>query len=87
MTYLITRFVNVIPTMIAILLGIDPLHVLIYSQVGLSILIPLPIIPLVILTKSKTLMGQFVNIKITTCIASIFVGIIVIFNAYLLLTI
>jgi len=83
----ITRFVNVIPTTIAILLGIDPLHILIYSQVVLSVLIPLPIIPLVILTKSKTLMGQFVNRKITTCIASVFVGVIVIFNSYLLLTI
>ncbi len=83
----ITRFINVIPTTIAILLGIDPLNILVYSQVVLSILTPLPIIPLVILTKSKTLMGQFVNRNITTCLASVFVGIIVLFNVYLLLTI
>ena len=83
----ITRFVNVIPTTIAIFIGIDPLHILVYSQVALSILIPLPIIPLVILTKNKALMGQFVNRKITTVVASLFVGIIVILNAYLLVTI
>ena len=83
----ITRFVNVIPTTIAIFIGIDPLHILVYSQVALSILIPLPIIPLVILTKNKALMGQFVNRKITTAVASLFVGIIVILNAYLLVTI
>src|SRR2546422_4264141 len=83
----ITRFINVIPTTIAILIGIDPLHILIYSQVVLSILIPLPIIPLIILTKNKTLMGKFVNRKITTVVAAAFTGIIAIFNAYLLLTI
>ena len=83
----ITRFVNVIPTTIAILIGIDPLHILVYSQVLLSILIPLPIIPLIILTRSKALMGEFVNRKITTIIASAFTGIVAIFNAYLLLTI
>ncbi|MDE1830158.1 MAG: Nramp family divalent metal transporter [Thaumarchaeota archaeon] len=62
----VTRFVNVIPTTVAVLLGIDPLHILVYSQVILSLLIPLPMIPLVILSKSKSLMGEFVNRKITT---------------------
>ncbi len=83
---IVTRFVNVIPTTIAIFLGFDPLHILVYSQVILSLLIPLPIIPLVILTRNKKLMGEFVNRKITTIVASIFVGIIVAFNSYLLLS-
>ncbi|MFH1400338.1 MAG: Nramp family divalent metal transporter, partial [Nanoarchaeota archaeon] len=42
---LITRGINVIPLTIAILLGIEPLHILVYSQVLLSLLIPLPLIP------------------------------------------
>ncbi|MGI0027985.1 MAG: Nramp family divalent metal transporter [Nitrosopumilaceae archaeon] len=84
---IVTRFVNVIPTTIAIFLGFDPLHILVYSQVILSLLTPLPIIPLVILTRNKKLMGEFVNRKITTIVASIFVGIIVAFNSYLLLSI
>lgn len=46
----VTRFVNVIPTTIAILLGLDPLNILVYSQVILSLMIPLPMIPLVILS-------------------------------------
>lgn len=83
---LVTRFVNVIPTTIAILLGFDPLHILVYSQVILSILIPLPMIPLLILTRDRNLMGQFVNRKITTVVASIFVGIIMLLNIYLLAT-
>ncbi len=84
---IVTRFVNVIPTTIAIFLGFDPLHILVYSQVILSMLIPLPIIPLVILTRNKELMGEFVNRKITTIVASVFVGIILGFNFYLLLSV
>jgi manganese transport protein len=44
------------------------------------------IIPLVILTRNKKPMGEFVNRKITTIVASIFVGIIVAFNFYMLLS-
>jgi manganese transport protein len=83
----ITRFVNVVPTTIAILLGLDPLNILVYSQVILSLMIPLPMIPLVILTRSKVLMGEFVNRNITTLLSLVFVGIILMFNSYLLLNI
>src|ERR687885_679775 len=81
----ITRFINVILTTIAILLGLDPLSILVYSQVILSLMIPLPMIPLVILAKNKTLMGEFVNRNITTLLSMVFVAIILMFNSYLLL--
>jgi manganese transport protein len=83
----ITRFINVIPTTIAILLGLDPLSILVYSQVILSLMIPLPMIPLVMLSRDNTLMGELVNRKITTTIAMVFVGIILTFNSYLLINI
>lgn len=83
---IITRVINVFPTTIAILLGMDPLSILVYSQVVLSLMIPLPIIPLVLLTKSKKLMGIFVNRNLTTLASIIFVGIILMFNSYLLIT-
>ena len=81
----ITRFVNVVPTTIAILLGLDPLNILVYSQVILSLMIPLPMIPLVIISRNKTLMGEFVNRTITTALSVVFVLIILSFNSYLLL--
>ncbi len=81
----VTRFINVIPTTIAIMLGLDPLNILVYSQVILSIMIPIPMIPLVIITRDKRLMGEFVNRKITTLLALIFVGIILVFNSYLII--
>ena len=83
---LITRFVNVIPTTIAIVLGLDPLNILVYSQVILSLMIPLPMIPLVILCRNRGLMGEFVNKKITTSLAVAFVAIILAFNTYLLIS-
>jgi len=83
---IITRFINVIPTTIAILLGFDPLNILVYSQVVLSLMIPLPMIPLVILTRNKGLMGEFVNRDITTIISLVFVAIILAFNSYLIAT-
>lgn len=83
---IVTRFINVIPTTIAILLGLDPLSILVYSQVILSLMIPLPMIPLVLLTRNKTVMGEFVNRNITTIISVAFVGIILAFNSYLIAT-
>ena len=83
---IVTRFVNVIPTTIAILLGLDPLNILVYSQVILSLLIPLPMIPIVVLSRNKELMGELVNRNITTIIAFVFVGIILVFNSYLIVS-
>ena len=57
-----------------------------YSQVILSLMIPLPMIPLVLLTRNKKVMGEFVNRNITTIISVVFVGIILAFNSYLIAT-
>lgn len=86
MRRIITRFVNVIPTTVAILLGFDPLHILVYSQFVLSLLIPVAVIPVVILTMNKKLMGEFVNRKITTVIACVFVSIVLAFNIFSLVS-
>jgi manganese transport protein len=83
---IVTRFINVIPTTIALLLGFDPLSILVYSQVILSLMIPLPMLPLVLLTRNKAVMGEFVNRNITTLISVVFVGIILAFNSYLIAT-
>lgn len=81
---IITRGINVIPLLVAIILGFEPLQVLVYSQVALSLLIPLPLIPLIYYSSDKKLMGEFTNRKITTIVASLFALIILIFNGYLL---
>ena len=81
---IITRLINVIPTTIAILAGIEPLLILVYSQVVLSLLLPLPLVPLFVFTKNKNLMGEFVNKRMTTVLAAVFIGVIIVLNALLL---
>ncbi len=81
---IITRVINLIPVTIAILLGIEPLRILVLSQVALSLLIPLPLIPLIIYTADKKIMKELVNKKITTIFAVIFGFVILGFNSYLL---
>ncbi|MBM3229603.1 divalent metal cation transporter [Candidatus Parvarchaeota archaeon] len=80
----ITRVVNLIPLLVAILLGIEPLQILVYSQVALSLLIPLPLIPLIYFSSKKEFMKELANRKITTYVASTFALVILAFNGYLL---
>jgi manganese transport protein len=80
-----TRCVNVFPTTIAILLGFSPLVLLVYSQVILSLLIPLPMIPLVYYTSKKKFVGSLVNKKITIALSVLTVAVILAFNMLLLI--
>ncbi len=81
---IITRVLNVIPLVIAILMGIEPLDILIYSQVVLSLLIPLPLVPIIMFSANRRIMGDLVNTKLTTIVATLFGLIILGFNFYLL---
>lgn len=80
----ITRGFNVFPTTIAVLLGLDPLSLLVYSQVLLSLMIALPMIPLLIYTAKKDLMGQLVNKRLTTFLGVLTGTVIVALNTYLI---
>jgi manganese transport protein len=84
---IITRCVNVFPTTAAILLGLSPLSLLVYSQAILSLMIPLPMIPLVYYTSKAKFMGPLVNSKTTVVLSLLTVSLILIFNGYLLTTI
>jgi manganese transport protein len=80
----ITRVINVFPTTACILLGISPLALLFYSQVFLSILIPLPMIPLIWYTAKKKMMGPYVNRHITTIVALVVGAVIIALNIALI---
>jgi manganese transport protein len=80
----VTRIINVFPTTAAILIGLNPLSLLVYSQVILSLMIPLPMIPLIIYTSRRSLMGEFVNRRVTTLLGAAAASVIIALNAYLL---
>jgi len=84
---IVLRVINVIPASAAILLGMNPILLLIYSQVVLSLLIPLPLIPLIWYTSRKKFMGSFfVNRPYTTVLAVLSGATILVLNVLLLLT-
>ncbi|MBP1754056.1 MAG: natural resistance-associated macrophage protein metal ion transporter [Firmicutes bacterium] len=83
----IRRLVTMTPAMVIIALGINPMKALILSQVTLSFTLPLAIIPMLMITRRKELMGAFVNRPMTNIIGYIITAIIIILNATLLFTI
>ena len=78
------RLITMAPALIVIALGWDPTTTLVLSQVVLSFGLPFAIIPLVMFTRRRDLMGDLVNRRSTTVIASIVAALIVALNGYLL---
>ena len=66
----VRRAVTLAPALIVIGAGVDPTQALVISQVVLSFGIPFALIPLVLLTSRRRVMGALVNRKITTLAAS-----------------
>jgi manganese transport protein len=81
----VRRLVTILPSMIVIGLGLDPTRTLVISQVCLSFGLPFAVIPLVLFTRRKDLMGVLVNRRATTVAATIAVGLIIALNFYLLI--
>lgn len=78
------RLITVTPPLIIIAIGINPTKALVMSQVILSFGIAFALIPLVLFTSNKKLMGCLVNKKITTVIAWILTIVIIALNLFLL---
>lgn len=78
------RLVTMVPALIVIKIGFNPTDTLVFSQVILSFGIPFALIPLVMFTRRKDLMGVLVNHKVTTGLASVVAAVIVVLNLYLL---
>lgn len=80
----IRRLVTIMPSLIVLAIGLDPTRTLVLSQVVLSFALPFAIIPLVIFTSKRDIMGELVNMRITTFAASIVAALILALNFFLL---
>jgi manganese transport protein len=78
------RLVTMGPSLIVIIIGLDPTRTLVLSQVVLSFGLPFAVIPLVMFTRRRDVMGVLVNCRITTILASVIAGLIILLNFYLL---
>jgi len=81
------RLVTVVPSLVVIFLGFDPTRTLVISQVVLSFGLPFAIVPLVLFTQRREVMGSLVNWRTTTVLAWLVAALVVSLNGYLLLQI
>jgi manganese transport protein len=77
------RVITVIPALVVIGVGWDPLKILIGSQVLLSFTLPAALIPLLLLTNRTAVMGDFCSAKQTRIAGWTVAGIILALNAVL----
>lgn len=65
--------------------GVDPSQALILSQVVLSFGIPFALVPLLLFTSRRAVMGSLTNTKLTNAAGAAVAAVIVALNAFLLL--
>ena len=78
------RLITIIPALAVIAIGLDPLRILVMSQVVLSFSLPFALVPLLILTGRGAVMGAFVNQERTRIAGWVTVSIIVLLNVVLI---
>jgi manganese transport protein len=78
------RAVTMTPALVVLGLGLDPTRSLVVSQVVLSFGIPFALVPLVVLSSRRAVMGALVNHRVTTLAAAAVAGVIVTLNVVLL---
>jgi manganese transport protein len=78
------RAVTMAPALVVLGLGLDPTRSLVVSQVVLSFGIPFALVPLVVLSSRRSVMGAFANRRPTTVAAATVAAVIVTLNVVLL---
>ena len=78
------RLITMLPAFIVILLGMDPSSVLILSQVILCFGVPFALVPLLLFTARRDVMGALVTRRSFTIIGWVIAVIIIALNGYLL---
>jgi len=82
----VRRAVTLLPSFAVILLGLDPTSILVLSQVVLSFGIALALVPLLLFLQDRTIVGSFVNRRLTRWASWAVTAMIVVLNIYLLWT-
>lgn len=77
---LLRRVMTLVPAVLVLAIGAEPTWLLIVSQVVLSFGIPCAVAPLVVMTSRRSVMGSWVNRPITTYLAALVAGVVVVLN-------
>jgi manganese transport protein len=78
------RLVTIFPSIVVILIGLDPTRTLVISQVVLSFGLPLALVPLILFTQKRDIMNELVNWRLTTLCGWMVTWLIISLNFYLL---
>jgi manganese transport protein len=78
------RAVTLAPALVVLAVGVDPSRALVLSQVVLSFGIPFALVPLLLFTRRRDLMGELTNSRLTNAVAVAIVALIVCLNLFLL---
>ena len=77
------RLATLLPAIVVLAVGADPTKALVLSQVVLSFGIPFALIPLVVFTARRTVMGESANRPTTTALAALIAGVVIALNVAL----
>ncbi|MFD8161367.1 Nramp family divalent metal transporter [Streptomyces malaysiensis] len=78
------RAFTLTPALIILWAGVSPTDALVWSQVVLSFGIPFALVPLILLTRRRDLMGPLANRPVTTVTASAVAALVIGLNLYLI---
>jgi manganese transport protein len=78
------RLITMVPAMVVILLGVNEIKALVLSQVALSLQLPFAIVPLLLFTRDRRLMGEHANRPTTMVVAWLIAAAVVLLNVLLL---
>ena len=78
------RLITIVPAVAIIAVGLDPLRILVLSQVVLSFALPFALIPLLILTSRKNVMETFASARRTRIAGWVVVTVIIALNVILI---
>jgi manganese transport protein len=84
--YRISLFILALPALAVVATGLAPYKILIFSQVALSIQLPLTLFPLVLLVADRRVMGVFASGRVERVLAVVASVFVTVLNVVLLYT-
>ncbi|SFC28394.1 Nramp family divalent metal transporter [Clostridium uliginosum] len=80
----VRRLITMMPALLIIAVGINPIYALVLSQVALSFILPFPIIQMLTIAKRKDLMGILANKSFVRFLGVLITTAVILLNALLL---
>jgi manganese transport protein len=81
----VRRLATMVPAVVVVAAGVDSTHALVLSQVALSLVLPVPMIALLVLSGRRDVMGSFANPRMVQVIAVVAAVLVLVLNLVLLL--